>query len=111
MNCEYMYLCSVCSALIFTKTKACICIPIYLIPILHSSSSKTTIPELFAVMRQWVPQTQRSMASLSREVLRRGANVNDRDGLTDLTLLHYASKSGAGTKLLLNTWCIVHYHM
>ena len=47
-------------------------------------------------MRQWVPQTQRNMAALSRQVLRRGANVNDRDGLTDLTLLHYACKSGAG---------------
>lgn len=31
-------------------------------------SSKTTIPELFAVMRQWVPQIQRNMASLTREV-------------------------------------------
>ena len=31
-----------------------------------------------------------------KQVLRRGANVNDRDDLTDLTLLHYACKSGAG---------------
>ena len=30
------------------------------------------------------------------QVLRRGANINDRDGLTDLSLLHYASKAGAG---------------
>ena len=29
-------------------------------------------------------------------MLRRGADVNDRDGLTDNTLLHYACKSGAG---------------
>ena len=28
-------------------------------------------------------------------MLKRGANVNDRDGLTDMTLLHYAAKSGA----------------
>lgn len=33
---------------------------------------------------QWNPQ-----------ILKRGANINDRDGLTDMTLLHYASKSGA----------------
>ena len=99
------------------------------------SSSNTSISQLFAVMRQWVPQTQRNMSSLSREVrhwylpslplfilllfishslplfslpsippppslppsqvLRRGANVNDRDGLTDLSLLHFACKSGA----------------
>ena len=25
----------------------------------------------------------------------RGAHVNDRDGLTDMTLLHYAAKAGA----------------
>ncbi|CAI8012145.1 CAP-Gly domain-containing linker protein 3, partial [Geodia barretti] len=29
------------------------------------------------------------------QVLRRGANINDRDGLTDLSLLHFACKSGA----------------
>ncbi|XP_065890295.1 CAP-Gly domain-containing linker protein 3-like isoform X2 [Dysidea avara] len=56
---------------------------------------KTSIPQLFAVMRQWVPQTQRNMKMLTREVLRRGAHVNDKDSLTDLTLIHYACKSGA----------------
>lgn len=55
----------------------------------------TTISQLFAVMRQWVPQTQRNMSHLAREVLRRGANVNDKDDLTDLSLLHYACKCGA----------------
>ena len=30
------------------------------------------------------------------QVLRRGAHVDDRDGLTDMTLLHYACKAGAG---------------
>ena len=29
------------------------------------------------------------------QVLRRGANVNDKDGLSDLSLLHFACKSGA----------------
>ena len=29
-------------------------------------------------------------------MLRRGAHVDDRDGLTDMTLLHYACKAGAG---------------
>ena len=29
------------------------------------------------------------------QVLRHGAHVDDRDGLTDMTLLHYASKAGA----------------
>lgn len=29
------------------------------------------------------------------QILVRGAHVNDRDSLTDMTLLHYASKSGA----------------
>ena len=30
------------------------------------------------------------------QITRRGGGINDRDGLTDMTLLHYASKSGAG---------------
>lgn len=29
------------------------------------------------------------------QILRRGCHVNDRDGLTDMTLLHYACKAGA----------------
>lgn len=29
------------------------------------------------------------------QILKRGCNVNDRDGLTDMTLLHYTCKSGA----------------
>ena len=59
-------------------------------------SPETTIPQIFAVMRQWIPSIQHNMASLTREVLKRGAHVNDRDSLSDLTLLHYAVKSGAG---------------
>ena len=34
----------------------------------NSASPKTSIPQLFAVMRQWVPQTQRNMKMLTREV-------------------------------------------
>ncbi|KFO23316.1 CAP-Gly domain-containing linker protein 4 [Fukomys damarensis] len=33
--------------------------------------------------------------SFSTLILKRGCNVNDRDGLTDMTLLHYTCKSGA----------------
>ncbi|KAI8509346.1 CAP-Gly domain-containing linker protein 4 [Branchiostoma belcheri] len=43
-----------------------------------------SISQIFAIIRQWVPQ-----------ILRRGAHVNDRDGLTDMTLLQYACKAGA----------------
>lgn len=35
------------------------------------------------------------MAHTYFQILKRGAHINDRDGLTDMTLLHYASKSGA----------------
>lgn len=56
---------------------------------------KTTISEIFAIMRQWVPQVQQNIEMLIKEVLRRGAHVDDRDGLTDMTLLHYACKAGA----------------
>lgn len=58
-------------------------------------NSNTTVPEIFAVLRQWTPQTQQNLELLVNEILRRGAHINDRDGLTDMTLLHYASKSGA----------------
>lgn len=29
------------------------------------------------------------------QLLKRGCHVNDRDGLTDMTLLHYSCKAGA----------------
>ncbi|XP_074872665.1 CAP-Gly domain-containing linker protein 3 isoform X2 [Carettochelys insculpta] len=56
---------------------------------------KTTIPELFAIIRQWVPQVQHKIDVIGGEILKRGCHVNDRDGLTDMTLLHYACKAGA----------------
>ncbi|XP_040977575.1 LOW QUALITY PROTEIN: CAP-Gly domain-containing linker protein 3-like [Aquila chrysaetos chrysaetos] len=55
----------------------------------------TTVPQLFAILRQWVPQVQHSIDVIGNEILRRGCHVNDRDGLTDMTLLHYACKAGA----------------
>ncbi|XP_029448863.1 CAP-Gly domain-containing linker protein 4 isoform X3 [Rhinatrema bivittatum] len=63
----------------------------------------TSISELFAILRQWVPQVQQNIEIIGNEnvlfiflqILKRGCNVNDRDGLTDMTLLHYTCKSGA----------------
>ncbi|XP_069092302.1 CAP-Gly domain-containing linker protein 4 isoform X2 [Pleurodeles waltl] len=55
----------------------------------------TSVSELFAILRQWVPQVQQNIHVIGNEILRRGCNVNDRDGLTDMTLLHYTCKSGA----------------
>uniref|UniRef100_A0A3Q3JLX8 CAP-Gly domain-containing protein n=1 Tax=Monopterus albus TaxID=43700 RepID=A0A3Q3JLX8_MONAL len=56
---------------------------------------RTTIPELFAIVRQWVPQVQHKIDTIGNEILKRGCHVNDRDGLTDMTLLHYSCKAGA----------------
>ncbi|XP_013908166.1 PREDICTED: CAP-Gly domain-containing linker protein 4 isoform X2 [Thamnophis sirtalis] len=56
---------------------------------------KTSVSELFAILRQWVPQVQQNIDVIGNEVIKRGCNVNDRDGLTDMTLLHYTCKSGA----------------
>ncbi|KAI4883223.1 hypothetical protein NFI96_022606, partial [Prochilodus magdalenae] len=56
---------------------------------------QTTVSELFAVLRQWVPQVQKNISLIGNEILRRGCGVNDRDGLTDMTLLHYCCKAGA----------------
>ncbi|XP_038048612.1 CAP-Gly domain-containing linker protein 4-like [Patiria miniata] len=55
---------------------------------------RTTVGELFAVLRQWVPQVQRSVLAIGQEILQRDFHIDDRDGLTDMTLLHYASKAG-----------------
>ncbi|XP_028294868.1 CAP-Gly domain-containing linker protein 4 isoform X2 [Gouania willdenowi] len=55
----------------------------------------TTIPELFAVLRQWVPQVQKNIDLIGNQILKRGCGVNDRDGLTDMSLLHYCCKAGA----------------
>ncbi|KAF7218339.1 CAP-Gly domain-containing linker protein 3 isoform X2 [Nothobranchius furzeri] len=56
---------------------------------------QTSIPELFAIVRQWVPQVQHKIDVIGNEILKRGCHVNDRDGLTDMTLLHYSCKAGA----------------
>ncbi|KAM4627768.1 CAP-Gly domain-containing linker protein 3 [Polymixia lowei] len=56
---------------------------------------QTSIPELFAIVRQWVPQVQHKIDLIGNEILKRGCHVNDRDGLTDMTLLHYSCKAGA----------------
>ncbi|XP_048152551.1 CAP-Gly domain-containing linker protein 4 isoform X2 [Corvus hawaiiensis] len=56
---------------------------------------KTSVSELFAILRQWVPQVQQNIDLIGNEIIKRGCNVNDRDGLTDMTLLHYTCKSGA----------------
>nr|XP_032800488.1 CAP-Gly domain-containing linker protein 3-like isoform X2 [Petromyzon marinus] len=55
----------------------------------------TTVAQLFAVVRQWVPQVQQRVELIGEQMLLRDFNVNDRDGLTDMTLLHYACKAGA----------------
>ncbi|KAM5126917.1 CAP-Gly domain-containing linker protein 4-like, partial [Mantella aurantiaca] len=55
----------------------------------------TSVSQLFAILRQWVPQVQQSIDVIGNQILERGCDVNDRDGLTDMTLLHYTCKSGA----------------
>ncbi|XP_066559174.1 CAP-Gly domain-containing linker protein 4 isoform X3 [Amia ocellicauda] len=56
---------------------------------------QTSVSELFAVLRQWVPQVQQNISLIGNEILKRGCGVNDRDGLTDMSLLHYTCKAGA----------------
>ncbi|XP_042243019.1 CAP-Gly domain-containing linker protein 3-like [Homarus americanus] len=55
----------------------------------------TTPSHLFAVMRQWVPQVQHNIHHLIGQLLSMGCHVDDRDALTDMTLLHYAVKAGS----------------
>nr|XP_027206746.1 CAP-Gly domain-containing linker protein 4-like [Penaeus vannamei] len=46
-------------------------------------------------MRQWVPQVQQNIHHFVQLILNMGCHVDDRDALTDMTLLHYAVKSGS----------------
>ncbi|CAL4079261.1 unnamed protein product, partial [Meganyctiphanes norvegica] len=50
----------------------------------------TTAAHLFAIMRQWVPQVQHNIHAFITQALSLGCHVDDRDALTDMTLLHYA---------------------
>ena len=59
------------------------------------SNLSISISQIFAIIRQWVPQTQQCIELLAKEILRRGAHVDDRDHLTDMTLLHYTCKAGS----------------
>nr|CAH8861571.1 unnamed protein product [Trichobilharzia regenti] len=59
------------------------------------TSTNLTISQLFAILRQWTPYAQLQLITIVEEIFRRGAHVDDRDGLTDMTLLHFAAKSGA----------------
>ena len=48
-----------------------------------------------AALRQWVPQVQQAAEMLVDTALKLGAHPDDRDAVTDMTLLMYACKSGA----------------
>ena len=48
-----------------------------------------------AALRQWVPQVQQAAEMLIDTALQLGAHPDDRDAVTDMTLLMYACKSGA----------------
>jgi hypothetical protein len=86
------------------------------------TSRSTTIPQLFAILRQWEPATQVSLRVeapeddlsfhllfffflslfllqdnvdlIVAEMFKKGLNVDDRDSLTDMTVLHFACKAG-----------------
>ncbi|CAG0885810.1 unnamed protein product [Cyprideis torosa] len=55
----------------------------------------TSIAHILAILRQWVPQIQQNIDLFMKEILLRGAHPDDRDSLTDMTLLHFACKAGA----------------
>ncbi|KAF7494660.1 CAP-Gly domain-containing linker protein 4 [Sarcoptes scabiei] len=54
----------------------------------------TSISQLMTIARQWNPLVQSNMNRLIDLMLQKGAKADDRDQLTDMTLLHFACKSG-----------------
>ena len=55
----------------------------------------TSVGHVMSALRQWVPQVQQSAEMLIDTALKLGAHPDDRDSVTDMTLLMYACKSGA----------------
>lgn len=55
----------------------------------------TTISQIFAAMRDWIPGSQKKMNILVEEILKRNAHIDDMDGLEGNTMLHYACKSAS----------------
>lgn len=58
-------------------------------------AASSDVAHVFSALRQWVPQVQQNIGFLADEALRRGCHPDDRDCLTDMTLLMYACKAGA----------------
>lgn len=48
------------------------------------ASELTTVPQLLAIVRQWIPTVQVNIDILVRQMLQRGAHPDDRDALTDM---------------------------
>ena len=59
------------------------------------SNQTTSISQIFGAMREWMPGSQKKMNVLVDEILRRGAHIDDMDGLEGNTMLHYACKSAS----------------
>lgn len=55
----------------------------------------TSMSQIFAAMREWMPGNQKKMNVLVEEMMRKGAHVDDMDGLEGNTMLHYACKSAS----------------
>eukprot|EP00042_Codosiga_hollandica_P050083 m.591380 g.591380 ORF g.591380 m.591380 type:complete len:267 (-) comp58014_c0_seq2:1078-1878(-) len=58
-------------------------------------SEGTGRSDLFAALRLWEPAAQHSAPQIINQLINDGVGVNDRDELTDMTLLHFAVKAGA----------------
>ena len=59
------------------------------------SHPNTSISQIFGAMREWMPGSQKKMNVLVEEILKRGAHIDDMDGLEGNTMLHYACKSAS----------------
>lgn len=59
-------------------------------------NSLTSVDDVFSVIRQWVPQVQLKIDVLITKALEKfDGRPNDRDPITDMTLLMYCCKAGA----------------
>ncbi|XP_076813352.1 CAP-Gly domain-containing linker protein 4-like isoform X2 [Clavelina lepadiformis] len=59
------------------------------------NDKRTTIPQLFAIMRQFIGPLCSNIGIVVDEMLRRGIGINDVDSTTGMTMLHYAIRASA----------------
>ncbi|XP_067945345.1 CAP-Gly domain-containing linker protein 4-like isoform X2 [Watersipora subatra] len=61
----------------------------------EASFKTASIPQVFAIMRQWTPSVQGSLIFYIEKLLSLGCGINDYDSVSGSTMLHFAARCGS----------------